>query len=270
MKRPNIDNSREFDWGRTSIDYSKYRLGYPESFYDTLQVLGVGNEGQQILDLGTGTGVLARAFAKRGAIVTGIDVSESQIREARSLATAEGLTVTFEVCAAEDIDVADDSFDVISAGQSWLYFDNTVVIPKLIDALKKEGYLVLTLLVWLPFKDPIVRKSEELVLKYNPDWKGANCKGDISPIPRWSEEHFDLKTFHTIEEPIEFSRESWRGRFRACRGIGASLSDELVKRFDDEHDQLLRKIAPEAFPILHQMTIHIFMKKGRIVSQESP
>jgi len=64
VKLPQIDNSRAFDWGKTSQDYAAYRAGYPESFYELLAALGVGKPGQRILDLGTGTGVLARAFAK--------------------------------------------------------------------------------------------------------------------------------------------------------------------------------------------------------------
>jgi len=266
LKRANIDNEREFDWGRTSTDYAKYRSDYPESFYDTLQILGVGNPGQHILDLGTGTGILARAFAKRGALVTGIDISENQIKEARGLAAAEGVNATFLVCAAEEMEVPDAAFDVISAAQSWLYFDSAVVIPKVLRALKQRGYLVLTHFAWLPFKDPIARQSEALVLKYNPDWKGANYRGTIPPFLSWSQEHFALKTFHLMEEPIAFTRESWRGRIRACRGMGASLSAELIAQFDAEHEQLLRQVVPEAFSILHQMSIHILMRKGEILA----
>jgi len=49
-----------------------YRPGYPASFYTVLQAVGIGRPGQHILDLGTGTGVLARAFAKQGAHVIGL------------------------------------------------------------------------------------------------------------------------------------------------------------------------------------------------------
>ena len=79
--------------------------------YDTLQVIGVGKEGQRILDLGTGTGVLARAFASRGAVVTGIDVAEEQILQAKALAAKEGVSTTFETCAAEEMNVPDDAVD---------------------------------------------------------------------------------------------------------------------------------------------------------------
>ncbi|MGH9316959.1 MAG: class I SAM-dependent methyltransferase [Thermoanaerobaculia bacterium] len=98
MKRKNIDNEREFDWGKTSRDYAAYRSGYPESFYEVLAAVGIGKPGQKILDLGTGTGVLARAFAKRGAVVTGADIAANQIAAAKALAAQQGLDIAFQVC----------------------------------------------------------------------------------------------------------------------------------------------------------------------------
>ena len=74
-----FDHGRDFDWGRTSADYASYRPGYPASFFERITALGVALAGQRVLDLGTGTGALARALAKRGCRVTGVDVSEQQI-----------------------------------------------------------------------------------------------------------------------------------------------------------------------------------------------
>ena len=227
-----------------------------------LAVLGIGKPGQKILDLGTGTGVLARAFAKRGAVVTGVDIAANQIAAAKALAAQQGLDIAFQVSPAEAIDFPDASFDVISSGQSWLYFDASVMIPKVLRLLTAEGYLVLTHLLWLAQKDPIAARSEELVLKYNPDWGGAGYLGRMPPVAMWAREHFDLRTFHVMEEPIEFTREAWQGRIRACRGIGASLSPEAVEKFDAEHGKLLEAIAPPTFTVLHQMTIHVYAKKG--------
>ena len=262
MKRKNIDNEREFDWGRTSQDYAAYRSGYPDSFYEVLAALGIGTPGQRILDLGTGTGVLARAFGRRGAVVTGVDIAANQIAAAESLAASERLSVTFRVCPAEAVEFPDASFDIISAAQSWLYFDASAMVPKVLRLLTAEGSLVLTHLLWLPRKDPIARRSEALVLNYNPDWSGADYGGTMAPVAPWARDHFDLRTFHAMEAPIEFTREAWRGRFRACRGVGASLSPEEVARFDAEHGALLEAIAPETFTVLHQMTIHAYARKS--------
>ncbi len=261
MKKTNIDNEREFDWGKTSQDYAAYRSGYPESFYEVLAALGIGRPGQRILDLGTGTGVLARAFAKRGAAVTGVDIAANQIEAAKALAEQQGLDIAFQVGPAEEIDFPAASFDVISAGQSWLYFDASAMIPKVLRLLTGEGCLVITHLLWLAHKDRIAKRSEELVLKYNPDWGGAGYQGTMPPVAPWSREHFALRTFHMMEAPLEFTREAWQGRIRASRGIGASLSDEAVQKFDAEHRKLLETIAPPRFTVAHQMTIHVYVPK---------
>ena len=264
MRLPQIDNSRAFDWGKTSEDYAAYRAGYPESFYELLAALGVGKSGQRILDLGTGTGVLARAFAKRGAVVTGVDIAPNQIAAARTLAAQDALDIAFRVCAAENIEFPDDSFEVISAAQSWLYFDVTIMVPKVLRLLTADGLLVLTHLLWLPHKDRIAQQTEALVLKYNPDWNGAGYTGKMPPVFPWAQDHFDLRSFHMTEMPVQFTRETWQGRIRACRGIGASLSAAEVERFDADHRTLLESIALETFTVLHQMTIHIYVRKGTL------
>ncbi|MGD0806936.1 MAG: class I SAM-dependent methyltransferase [Anaerolineales bacterium] len=253
-----MDNGNFSDWGKTSRDYAAYRPGYPEEFYDLLSHLGIGVPGQKILDLGTGTGVLARVFAERGALVTGVDIAEDQIREARRLSAEEQLEITYTVSNAENIDYAPDSFDAATAGQSWMYFDTRLLVPRLKRILKDRGRLVLTHLNWLPRRDPIARMSEALVLKFNPHWTGADYDGTTPPELMESLAAFRLTTFHTYESALPFSRESWRGRIRACRGVGASLPPERVAEFDREHAVLLEKIAPPEFTILHQIVFHIF------------
>lgn len=261
MKLNHIDNAHEFDWGKTSHDYAAYRPGYPESFYDTLSALGIGTPGQRILDLGTGTGVLARAFAKRGAMVTGVDIAPNQIAAAQALARDEGVDVTFQVSASEAINFPEASFDVVSAAQSWLCFDTDIMVPKVLRLLKPDGCLVLTHLLWLPLKDPIARRTEELVLQFNPNWSAGGYSGVMPATFEWAQDRFDLRTFHVMEAPLPFTRESWRGRIRACRGIGASLSPTEIERFDAAHEELLASTVPEPFTVLHQMTIHAFTSK---------
>jgi hypothetical protein len=97
-----------------------------------------------------------------------------------------------------------------------------------------------------------------LELKYNPHWSAADYTGEVPPLPKWAEGIFDVKAFCFYDEPIYFTRDTWRGRIRACRGIGAALSPEEVQRFDEEHDKLLKDIAGERFAILHRIGCHMF------------
>lgn len=271
ITKPEIDEGHAFDWGKTSPEYAVYRPGYPASFYPVLQAVGVGTPGQDILDLGTGTGVLARAFAKQGAYVIGIDIAEEQIAAAQQLATQDHLDVRFATCAAEDAAFSPQSFDIISCGQSWLYFDTQRMIPLVKMWLKLGGKLVLTSLSWLPRKDPIVQASEQLILRYNPHWSDADFPGSRTIQHAWSRQDFRLVTYHAYEEGISFTHESWRGRIRACRGIGAALSADEVERFDREHDRLLRQIAPETFTVLHQVWLHAYtpLRDAEVVQASS-
>jgi len=257
-----IDEGRRIDWGKTSADYSVFRPGPPESFYRKLLALDVGREGQRILDLGTGTGVLARQFAHQGAAVAGIDVSAEQIQAARSLAEAERVEVDFRVAPAEEPPFPDRSFGVVTANQCFVYFDRTRAIPEIKRILAADGLLVISYFSWLPRVDSVAAASERLVLRYNPQWSAADYAGDHPPLPSWAEGILDVKAFFYYDEPIHFTRETWRGRIRASRGVGAALSASEVERFDAEHDALLKGVTGERFTVLHRIVCHMLRFKG--------
>ncbi len=258
MSKPIVDNGKEIDWGKTSGDYSKYRDIYPNEFYDKLHTLGIGVVGQRILDLGTGTGVIPRTLSKFGATFVGTDISREQINAAFALSKEKGLDIEWKVCPAEDTGLPDNSFDVITACQCWWYFDKSKIIPEAIRILKPQGKLALLYMNWLPYEDEIAAKTEDLVLKFNPDWKGFGFKGNMFSIPDYLDSKFSLNTYHKFRLNIPFTRESWRGRIRACRGIGASLTSTQVEEFDRQHDKLLREIAPERFNVLHEAWFEIY------------
>ena len=251
------DRGRAIDWGKTSADYADWRPDYPTEFYARLAALGVGRQGQKILDLATGVGFLARNFARRGAIVTAIDISAEQIAEARRRAEAEGLSIDFAVARAEKTGLQSASCDAITASQCWLYFDKVRAIAEVKRLLQPEGVLVTSHFCWLPQQDEIARASEALVLRHNPDWTAAGWSGTIPPMPDWAAGHFDLVAMFQFDAPVPFTRESWRGRLRACRGVGATLSADEVAAFDREHDELLRCIAGDEFTVLHRVDAHV-------------
>lgn len=60
-----IFGGKSFDWGRVSLDYANYRDIYPSGFYQKILDLGLCKDGQKILDLGTGTGVLPRNISEK-------------------------------------------------------------------------------------------------------------------------------------------------------------------------------------------------------------
>lgn len=247
------DPGREIDWNRTSEDYGTWRPGFPASFERWLKERRLGIGGQRVVDLGTGTGVLARAFARLGGRVTGLDRAPGQIEQARALARAEGVEVDFRVAEAEETGLEAASAQVVSAAQCWLYFDERRAIAEVVRLLEPGGRLLICHLCWLPREDAIARASEELVLAHNPAWTAADWSGEVPEFPEWAREDFELVEHLVYDEPLPFTRESWRGRIRACRGVGAALELEAVQAFDEEHAALLERIAPAEFGVLHRI-----------------
>ncbi|MBQ7907704.1 MAG: class I SAM-dependent methyltransferase, partial [Clostridia bacterium] len=104
-------------------------------------------------------------------------------------------------------------------------------------------------------------ESEKLVLKYSPNWSGAGETKHPIHIPDCYREKFDLVYHEEYELTVPFTRESWHGRMKACRGVGASLTQEEIKRWEKEHLTLLEKIAPNEFDVLHYAVIAELKKK---------
>ena len=53
------------DFGKTAVDYGKHRAGFPSELFDRLAAMGIGRAGARTLDLGTGTGTIARSLAQQ-------------------------------------------------------------------------------------------------------------------------------------------------------------------------------------------------------------
>lgn len=250
------DPGNDIDWGKTSEDYAKYRVGQPDSFFDLMRAYKIGLPGQAILDLGTGTGAMAIRYAQRGAAVSGIDISKEQIEAAKKAAQDARVKVDFRVGSAESLPFDSHAFDVVTANQCWLYFDAEAVKRQVLWALKPGGLLVTSHCSWLPLQDKIAQDSEDLVRIFNPNWTAHSWAGAVPAVPAWSLTSFRLRGFFTYDEQIPFTRESWAGRIRACRGVGAALSPEQVADFDRQHMAMLQR-QPEKFTVLHRIDAHI-------------
>lgn len=69
--------------------------------------------GTKLLDVACGTGQIALPAARSGAIVTGIDIAENSLDQARTRAKEEGLDIQFDLGDAENMSYEDASFDIV-------------------------------------------------------------------------------------------------------------------------------------------------------------
>lgn len=255
----NIDAGKAFDFGKTSSDYAKYRDIYPQIFYDKIISRNLCTKGQNVLDIGTGTGVLPRNMYRYGAKWTGTDISENQIEQAKLL--SRDMDIAYYASATESINFPDNSFDVITACQCFWYFNHEQVMPMLHRLLKDNGRILILYMTWLPFEDKVAGESEKLVLKYSPNWSGAHETIHPIGIHECYKEKFELVYNEEYKLSVPFTRESWNGRMKSCRGVGASLTQDKLVKWEREHIELLERIAPDKFEVLHYAAIAELKKK---------
>jgi SAM-dependent methyltransferase len=222
-------------------------------------MMGVGLPSQRIVDLGTGTGALARAFAQRGSLVTGVDPAEPLLEQARRLASGAGLSVDFRSGRAEDTGLPSATFDAVTAGQCWHWFDRAAAAREARRLLRRGGALVIAHFDWIPLAGDVVERTEALIERYNPEQPKLHLRFGfgVGLYPQWLHDMagagFEKIETFSFDTPVPYTHEGWRGRIRASQGVGAMLPPDVVQRFDAElAAELAAHFPSEPMLILHR------------------
>ena len=141
------------------------------------------NKSLKILDIGCGTGRHSIELTKRGYSVTGVDLSENQIKRAREKAKETGVTIDFQTQDARNLPF-DGEFDLAimlcEGGFSLMETDemNFEILKNATKALKDKGKLIFTTLNGLfPLFHSVNKFYESVAKEGNSTCK--NCSFDL-------------------------------------------------------------------------------------------
>ncbi len=225
-------------FGKTADDYSSHRAGFPDAFFELLKDRRWASEGQAVLDIGTGTGTVARGLHEIGCKVVGTDPSEEMLAQARKHSS----DIHFVTASAEDLPFGDASFDLVTAGQCWHWFHRANAADEASRVLRPDGRILIAHFDWLPLPGNVVSATEALILSYNPEWAAG---GGTGMYPAWLNDlgtagFTDIETA-SFDVAQPYSHAAWRGRIRASAGVAASLSADKVSRFDADLAAVLNR-----------------------------
>ena len=156
--RPCGTQFTELEWGsRTffdSVEAERYRR---QPFMR--EAVGFDRyAGRTLLEIGCGLGTDSLQFARGGALVTGVDLTEQSIELARRRFEMYGVPGTFQVADAEQLPFPDASFDVVySFGVLHHTPDTPRAVREVARVLKPGGEIVIMLYhrhsthVWLGY-----------------------------------------------------------------------------------------------------------------------
>jgi SAM-dependent methyltransferase len=155
---------------------------------------------QNVLDVACGTGVVAVTAARRGANVTGLDLTTELLARARENSEIANVTIEWREGDAEALSFADASYDVVLSQFGHMFAPRPdVVIAEMLRVLRPGGTIAFA--TWPP--EMLVGSGFALTAKYMPPPPPG-----VSAPPLWGNVKLVRERLGDAVEQIEFNRDA--------------------------------------------------------------
>jgi SAM-dependent methyltransferase len=127
----------------TAADYDRYRLPYADDLIKCVQAeLALDGTGL-LVDLGAGTGQVARALRPFFARAVAVDSEPDMVEHGRARTEREHDGIEWQLARAEQADFRSESVDIVAAGNAFHRFDRPDVVANATRWLVPAGAILL-------------------------------------------------------------------------------------------------------------------------------
>jgi ubiquinone/menaquinone biosynthesis C-methylase UbiE len=152
--------------------------------------------GQDVLDVGCGTGVVAVTAARMGAKVAGLDLTPELVERARSNSKVAGVEVDWHEGDAEELPFKDGAFEVVLSQFGHMFAPRpNVAIAEMLRVLKPGGTMAFS--TWPP--DQMVGRMFVLTSRYMPPPPPG-----VAPPVQWGDKNTVRERLGSAMTKIEF------------------------------------------------------------------
>lgn len=228
-------------------------------------------EGERVLDVACGTGVLAREALKRvGAkgSVTGLDAVPGMIAVAQQIEPG----VEWRQCKAESLPFSDESFDVVVSQFGLMFMDHVQAIKEMLRVLTSRGRLAVA--VWNTLENiPAYATAAELFERIggqraNYALRAPFALGDADELRKLFSDtgtysidvttHSGTALFPSIRVMVEADLRGW------LPVMGVNLSEEQITQILSEAEAALASYTTSDGQVQFDVSAHIVTgKKSR-------
>ena len=196
-------------------------------------------EGQRVLDVACGTGVVAVTAARRGATVSGLDLTPVLIERARKNASIAGVDIDFTEGDAEALPYPDGLFDVALSQFGHIFAPRpAVAVKEMLRVLKPGGRIAFS--TWPP--EHFTGRMFAFIVRYQPP--PAPGKDIPAPPPLWGDPNVVRERLGAAVTDLKFARDTLVApalslpHFRAAQEATIGPLTKLVASLANDADRL--------------------------------
>ncbi len=126
---------------RSIVEAYHHRPPYPDEVFDILAGL-VKGEPRRVLDIGCGTGYIARNLIERVEEIDAVDFSQNMIEMGKTLPNGDNPHLHWLFGPVEVVEL-NPPYALVTAGESLHWMDWNIVLPRFHKVLKPGGYLAI-------------------------------------------------------------------------------------------------------------------------------
>lgn len=212
---------------KSVVNAYQYRPSHSAELFDILAGLITGSP-RAVLDVGCGTGNIARPLAAKVDKIDAVDFSRHMIAEGKTLPGGNAANLNWIYGPVEEVPLS-PPYALITAGQSlhWMAWD--VVFPRFHQLLLPDGYLTIIGLLFSAV--PWAEELNQLITRYstNRDYQPYNLFTELEERGLFTK----VGEKQTSTQPFEQTVDAYIESFHARNGFSRQrMEPEMAAEFD--------------------------------------